>query len=200
MTARGSAREFDALNLIELHPDRPQLIGPRDRAVPGVDGVGELVPVEERHHSISARVAVARVEPNSAHQFHVDLLAGLEFTDVGAARKPDRSCGATHRRCRPARATAAQVRRACAQVDFTVSREDCRFEIDVDIDDAKPSRMWRVVIEHDGKRIHNRVHRANGEGDVDIEKIRRNTNGADVFKVRVKRVGGGDRSRTIRMR
>lgn len=87
-----------------------------------------------------------------------------------------------------------------AQVDFSVEKDDGRFEVSVDIDDARPGSTWRVVLKHDGKRFHNKVHRADGDGDVDIDRTRRNSAGADVFKVVVKKVGGPKKARTIRMR
>jgi hypothetical protein len=93
-----------------------------------------------------------------------------------------------------------EFRLAGAEVDFSVEKDDGRFEVEVDIDDAKPGSKWRVVLRHDGKRFHNKVHRADGDGDIEIDKTRRNTKGADTFKVRVKKVGGASKSRTIRMR
>lgn len=89
---------------------------------------------------------------------------------------------------------------AGAEVDFEVEKEDGRFEIDVDIDDARRGSKWRVTLWHNGKRFHNKVHRADSDGDVDIDKSRRNTRGRDVFKVKVKKVGGPKKVRTIRMR
>lgn len=89
---------------------------------------------------------------------------------------------------------------AGAKVDFSVEKDDGRFEVDVDIDDAKPGSKWRVVLRHDGKRVHNRVHRADSDGDVDIDRKRPNTAGKDTFKVVVKKVGGPKKARTIRMR
>lgn len=93
-----------------------------------------------------------------------------------------------------------EFRVAGAEVDFSVEKDDGRFEVEVDIDEAEPGSEWRVVLWHDGKRFHNRVHRADGDGDVEIEKNRPNTTGADTFKVRVQKVGGDSESRTIRMR
>lgn len=87
-----------------------------------------------------------------------------------------------------------------AEVDFSVSKDDGRFDIDVDIDDSTPGSRWRIVLWHDGQRFHSKVHRADSDGDVDIEKVRRDTRGADTFKVRVKKIGGGAATRTIRMR
>ncbi len=34
------------------------------------------------------------------------------------------------------------------EVDFKVERGDGRFEVEVDIDDAKPGTRWRVVPQH----------------------------------------------------
>lgn len=93
-----------------------------------------------------------------------------------------------------------EFRLAGADVDFSVEKDDGRFEVEVDIDDARPGSRWRVVLRHDGKVFHNRVHRANGDGDIEIDRRRPNTPGADVFKVRVKKIGGDAKVRTIRMR
>jgi hypothetical protein len=87
-----------------------------------------------------------------------------------------------------------------AEVDFSVEKDDGRFEVQVDIDDARPGSTWRVVLWHDGKRYHSEVHRADGDGDVEVDRNRRDTRGGDTFKVRVKKVGGASESRTIRMR
>lgn len=56
-----------------------------------------------------------------------------------------------------------------------------------------------MTLTHDGRRDHKKVHRADSEGDIDIDidKTRANTKGADVFKV--EKIGGST-SRTIRMR
>ncbi len=93
-----------------------------------------------------------------------------------------------------------EFRVAGAEVDFSVEKNDGRFEIDVDIDDAKPGSKWRVVLRHDGKRFHKKVHRADSDGEIDIDKKRPNTRGKDKFKVVVKKIGGPKKSRTITMR
>jgi hypothetical protein len=87
-----------------------------------------------------------------------------------------------------------------AEVDFTVEKDDGRFEVEVDIDDAKPGSKYRVVLTQDGKRFHKKVHRADSDGDIEIEKNRKNTKGRDKFKVKVKKIGGGSKVRTITMR
>jgi hypothetical protein len=87
-----------------------------------------------------------------------------------------------------------------ADIHFEVEKDDGRFEVELDIDDARPGSRWRVTLWHDGQRFHRKVHRADDDGEVEIDKDRRNTRGKDVFKVRVKKVGGVAKSRTIRMR
>lgn len=89
---------------------------------------------------------------------------------------------------------------AGADVDFSVEKDDGRFEVDVDIDDARPGSKWRIILKHDGKRFLRTVRVADDDGEVDIDRNRRNTRGADRFTVKVKQVGGPATSRTIRMR
>lgn len=101
----------------------------------------------------------------------------------------------------PASAADREFRYAGADVDFDVERDDGRFEVDVDIDDAKPGSKWRIVLRHDGKVFHKRVHRADGDGDIDVDKSRPNTVGKDVFKLKVKKIGAEKAAtRTIRRR
>lgn len=90
----------------------------------------------------------------------------------------------------PANAADREFRYAGAEVEFDVEREDGRYDIDVDVDDAKPGSRWRVVLRHNGKRIHKRVHRADRDGEFDIERTRPNTKGKDRFVLKIKRVGG----------
>lgn len=100
----------------------------------------------------------------------------------------------------PASAAERNFRCAGAEVDFEVDKRAGRFEIDVSIDSTRNSR-WRIVLRHDGRIIRNRVFRADREGDIDLELRRPNTAGADVFKLRVKKIGGGHACvRKIRLR
>lgn len=82
-----------------------------------------------------------------------------------------------------------EFRYAGAHHEFDVEKDDGRFEVSFEIDDAKRGSKWRVVIRHDGKVIHKKVHRADSDGEVEIDKDRRNTKGKDIFKVKVKKVG-----------
>lgn len=86
-----------------------------------------------------------------------------------------------------------------ADVDFSVEKDDGRYDVSVDIDDAKPGSRWRVVLKHEGDKIHSRIHRADDDGDVDIDRTRPDMRGTDVFKVRVKRIGGDAQAQVIRM-
>ena len=101
----------------------------------------------------------------------------------------------------PATAAERSFRYGGAKIEYDVEKDNGRFEVDVDIDNAKPGSKWRVTLWHDGVRYHQRVHTADREGDVDIDKNRRNTKGADAFKLRVKKIGGPKAAtRTIRLR
>lgn len=93
-----------------------------------------------------------------------------------------------------------EFRVAGAEVDFSVEKDDGRFEVEVDLDEARPGSTWRIVLRHDGRRYHKRVHRADRDGEIEIDRKRRNTRGKDVFTVKVKRIGGPRKVRTIRMR
>ncbi|MBE7323772.1 hypothetical protein IEQ44_03800 [Nocardioides sp. Y6] len=91
----------------------------------------------------------------------------------------------------PAQAADREFRCGGAEVDFDVEKDDRRFEVEVDVDDAKPGSRYRVTLRHNGKVFHKKVHRADSDGDVvDIEKKRRDTRGKDRFKVTVKKIGG----------
>lgn len=91
----------------------------------------------------------------------------------------------------PAQAADREFRCGGADVDFDVEKDDGRFEIDVDVDDAKRGSKYRVTLRHNGKVFHKKVHRADGDGDVaDIDKKRPDTRGKDRFKITVKKIGG----------
>lgn len=93
-----------------------------------------------------------------------------------------------------------EFRVAGAEVDFSVEKDDRRFEVEVEIDDVKPRSAWRVTLVHDGKVFHNRVHRADSDGDIEIDKKRRDTAGKDTFRVVVTKVGGPSRAAKVVLR
>lgn len=102
----------------------------------------------------------------------------------------------------PANAADREFRYGGAEVEFDVEKDDGRFEVDVDIDDARPGDRFRVVLRHNGKVFHKGTHRADRDGDVvDLDKNRPNTRGKDVLKLKVKKVGAKKAAvRTIRAR
>ncbi|WP_062519167.1 hypothetical protein [Demequina silvatica] len=101
----------------------------------------------------------------------------------------------------PASAADREFRYAGADVEFDVEKDDGRFEVDVDVDDARDGQRFRVILWHDGKKFHDRIHRADDDGDFDIDRDRPNTAGTDTFKLKIKRVGGDHAAtRTIRTR
>ena len=95
-----------------------------------------------------------------------------------------------------------EFRVASAEVDFEVELDDRRYEIDVDVDDAKPGTKWKVVLRHNGKKVVKGKWRADRDGDVvDFDRKRKNTKGKDRFKLVVKQVGKkAKKARVITMR
>ena len=100
----------------------------------------------------------------------------------------------------PASAADREFKYAGAKVEFDVEKDDGRFEVDVELDNVKqPKARYRIVLRHNGKVFHKRVHRAGGDREIEIDKNRPNTRGKDVFKLRVKKFSAKKAAvRTIR--
>ncbi len=81
-----------------------------------------------------------------------------------------------------------------ARVELSVDRENQGFEVDGDVDDAKPGSSWKVVIRHDGDKVLARTLKADAEGDLDVDTLRPNTAGNDVFTLRVKNLSAGSQA------
>jgi hypothetical protein len=90
----------------------------------------------------------------------------------------------------PAQAAEREFRYAGAEVEFEVDKDDGRFEVEVDIDDARPGEKFRIVVWQNGQRFHKKVHTADRDGEIEIDKTRRDTKGRDVFKLKIKKIGG----------
>jgi RNase P/RNase MRP subunit p29 len=73
-----------------------------------------------------------------------------------------------------------------AQVELSVDKEAGGFEVDGDVDNAKPGSTSKVVLRHDGTQVLARTLKADAEGDLDVDTLRPNTAGSDVFTFRVK--------------
>jgi hypothetical protein len=76
-----------------------------------------------------------------------------------------------------------------ARFELDVEKDDGRFEVEADVDNARPGSQWRVVLKHDGQTYVNQVRTADREGDVSVDRDRRNTAGKDVFRLNVRQVG-----------
>ncbi|WP_210651683.1 hypothetical protein [Nocardioides sp. SYSU D00065] len=84
---------------------------------------------------------------------------------------------------------AADVDRAgtCAGATYElgVDRERRGFDVDADLDGARPGSEWRVTLRHDGALAASRVLRADAEGELDLSTWRRDTAGSDTFRLTV---------------
>lgn len=89
---------------------------------------------------------------------------------------------------------------AGATFELNVDREGRGFEVNGDLDVARPGSEWQMTIRHDGKVAASRVLRADNEGELDLETWRRNTAGTDTFKLSVKPVGGSACSLKVTLR
>ena len=79
---------------------------------------------------------------------------------------------------------------AGATYELSVDRERGGWEVDADLDNARPGSSWRVALRHDGEVVTSKVHTADAEGEIDVDAWRRNTAGSDTFVLKVKPVGG----------
>jgi hypothetical protein len=81
-----------------------------------------------------------------------------------------------------------------ARVELSVEKDDGRFEVEADIDDAPRGSRWRIVLTQDGKTFVNVVRTATDDdrdrdGDVSVDRDRPNTAGTDTFRMTVNKVG-----------
>ncbi|GAA5152059.1 hypothetical protein GCM10023340_31740 [Nocardioides marinquilinus] len=74
--------------------------------------------------------------------------------------------------------------------ELSVDREDGVYEISADLDRVAPGSSWRVVLKQDGKVIANVVRKADREGDLDVDRVRRDTRGTDTFAFTANRLNG----------
>src|SRR5690349_20521742 len=69
-----------------------------------------------------------------------------------------------------------------ARIELSVEKDDGRFEVEADVDNAPRGSQWRVTLLQDGNRFFNDVRRTDNEGDISVDRNRPNTVGKDVFK------------------
>ena len=75
-----------------------------------------------------------------------------------------------------------------ALVELNVDKEPNGFEVGADVDNAKAGSKWKVVLRHDGDRVLARTVKADYEGDLEVDTMRPDTSGSDVFTLRVKNI------------
>ena len=78
------------------------------------------------------------------------------------------------------------IRCGGAEIELSVDREYGVFEVDGSIDNAKPGSKWRVALRHEGKVYYKTVRTADREGEIDVERLRKNTAGKDTFSLSVR--------------
>ena len=85
--------------------------------------------------------------------------------------------------------------------EFEVERDDGGFDVEIDLDDLRPGSRWVIVLRHDGKRVTRVVRTADSDGEIEVDRHRPNTRGADKFRFRAKPVSAkAGCSATIRLR
>lgn len=82
--------------------------------------------------------------------------------------------------------------------EFSVDREGKRYEVQAELDRVTPRSTWTIVMRHNGKRFVKTNVTADREGDLDVERLRPNTNGSDTFRFIARRTDGSAKvSRSI---
>jgi hypothetical protein len=80
---------------------------------------------------------------------------------------------------------------AGARYDFDVDRDEGRFEVSFEVDSNVRGQEWRLVLFHDGERVFRDVRTTDREGEVDVERNRPDTAGADTFRAKAVKLGNG---------
>ena len=74
-----------------------------------------------------------------------------------------------------------------------LSPEDGRIEVEFEVDTPRSGQTWRVKLWHDGVLFYNALKTTNTEsGSFEVERLRNNTAGADVFKGRAVNLTTGE--------
>ena len=82
-------------------------------------------------------------------------------------------------------------RGVCSTGDYSleVDREGRGYDVSVDVDGLRPGTRWRVVLRHDGRVVADRVLRADSDGELELDRWRPDTSGADTFRFTAQRSG-----------
>lgn len=55
---------------------------------------------------------------------------------------------------------------------------------------AKRGQKWHITMKHNGKTIYDKTRTVDRDGEIEVEKWRKNAKGVDTFVTTAKRVGG----------
>lgn len=69
------------------------------------------------------------------------------------------------------------------------------FEVTAELDDVAPGSRWLVVLRQDGKRFVRQTVTADSDGDLDVDRTRRDTAGSDHFAMTLTRLSDGAKVR-----
>jgi hypothetical protein len=88
-------------------------------------------------------------------------------------------------------AAAAEVERekrgtcsANARWELSLEKEHGRIEVSIEIDTFRSGRAWDVRAWHDGVRFVNVTRTTDREGEIDLDRVRRDTAGSDTISFR----------------
>jgi hypothetical protein len=90
-------------------------------------------------------------------------------------------------------ADAERERDCSARSDWELSldKDDGRIEFELDIDTPRSGQRWGIVIKQNGNVFFENTRRTDGDGDIEIDRDRRDRSGTDRFSFRaVNRVTG----------
>ena len=79
-----------------------------------------------------------------------------------------------------------------ARYDMDVDRDDGRFEVSFEVDSNVRGQRWQIALFQDGRRFFRDTRTTDREGEVEVERDRRNTAGTDSFRARAVNLGNGE--------
>jgi hypothetical protein len=68
--------------------------------------------------------------------------------------------------------------------ELSLEKEHGRIDVDLELDTRRSGRAWRVKLFHDGQRFFSERRVTDREGEIDIDRTRRNHAGIDRIRFR----------------
>jgi len=78
-----------------------------------------------------------------------------------------------------------------ARYDFDVDRDDGHLEASFEVDSNVRGQQWRLTLFQNGNRVFRDVRTTDREGEVDFDRNRPDSAGADIFRATAKNLGSG---------